>query len=85
MSSLVSIGNCKLGHDCRRVCSHRRHDEILSPTRPSCEFVFTPPTRRDKQFRPVGVGGVYWALRRPITINCNKYVQKLGHACLNDL
>ena len=21
MSSLVSTGNCKLGHDCRRVCS----------------------------------------------------------------
>ena len=24
--SVVSTGNCKLGHDCRRVCSHRRHD-----------------------------------------------------------
>ena len=24
--SVVSSGNCKLGHDCRRVCSHRRHD-----------------------------------------------------------
>jgi len=23
--SAVSTGNCKLGHDCRRVCSHRRH------------------------------------------------------------
>ena len=22
--SVVSTGNCKLGHDCRRVCSHRR-------------------------------------------------------------
>jgi len=27
MPSLVSTGNCKLGHDCRRVCSHRRRDE----------------------------------------------------------
>ena len=27
MSSLVSTGNCKLGHDCRRMCSHRRRDE----------------------------------------------------------
>jgi len=26
MSSVVSTGNCKLGHDCRRVCSHRRRD-----------------------------------------------------------
>ena len=43
MSSLVSTGNCKLGHDCRRVCSHRRRDET-------------------RQFRLVGVGGVYWAL-----------------------
>ena len=24
--SVVSTGNCKLGHDCRRVCSHRRRD-----------------------------------------------------------
>ena len=43
MSSLVSSGNCKPGHDCRRVCSHRRHDAT-------------------RQFRRVGVGGVYWAL-----------------------
>ena len=42
MSSLVSTGNCKLGHDCRRVCSHRRHDAT-------------------RQFRRVGVGGVFWA------------------------
>jgi len=34
---------CKLGHDCRRVCSHRRHDAT-------------------RQFRRVGVGGVYWTL-----------------------
>ena len=36
-----------MGHDCRRVCSHRRVDDTtkLSPT--SCEFVYTPPTRRD--------------------------------------
>jgi len=25
MSSLVSTRNCKLGYDCPRVCSHRRH------------------------------------------------------------
>ena len=31
-----------MGHDCRRVCSHRRHDETVA-----CEFVYTPPTRRD--------------------------------------
>ena len=43
MSSLVSTGNCKLGHDCRRMCTHRRRDET-------------------RQFRLVGVGGVYWAL-----------------------
>ena len=30
MSSLVSTGNCKLGHDCRRVCLHRRHDETVA-------------------------------------------------------
>ena len=40
--SVVSTGNCKLGHDCRRVCSHRRQDAT-------------------RQFRRVGVGGVYWA------------------------
>ena len=40
--SVVSTGNCKLGHDCRRVCSHRRRDAT-------------------RQFRLVGVGGVYWA------------------------
>ena len=48
MSSLVSTGNCKLGHDCRRVssrrncrqlvansCSHRRrrHDKTVSSCR----------------------------------------------------
>jgi len=47
MSSLVSTRNCKLGHDCRRVCSHRRRDAT-------------------RQFRRVGVGGVYWALAHPI-------------------
>jgi len=40
--SVVSTGNCKLGHDCRWVCSHRRRDAT-------------------RQFRLVGVGGVYWA------------------------
>ena len=31
MSSLVtnSTGNCKLGHDCRWVRSHRRRDSIV--------------------------------------------------------
>jgi len=33
MSSLVSTGNCKLGHDCRRVCSHRRRDKTVSSGR----------------------------------------------------
>ena len=35
MSSLVSTGNCKLGHDCRRVCSHRRRrrDKTVSSRR----------------------------------------------------
>jgi len=44
MSSLVNTGNCKLGHDCRRVCCCVHTDDTtkLSPT--SCEFVFTPPT-----------------------------------------
>jgi len=42
MSSLVSTGNCKLGHDCRRVCSETDDMTKLSPS--SCEFVFTPPT-----------------------------------------
>jgi len=45
MSSLVSTGNCKQGHDCRRVCS-----------------VHTADADATKQFRRVGVVGVYWAL-----------------------
>ena len=47
MSSFVSTGNCKLGHDCRRVCSETDDTTKLSPT--SCEFVFTPstPTRQN--------------------------------------
>ena len=68
MSSLVSTGNCKLGHDCRRVCSHRRRDET-------------------RQFRLVGVGGVYWALditelhtasRYPIAVIVNGGHQRSG-------
>ena len=55
MSSLVSTGNCKLGHDCRRVCSHRRHDETVDIR------VHTADADATKQFRPVGVVGVYWA------------------------
>ena len=50
MSSLVSTGNCKLGHDCLRVSSHN-DTTTLSPT--SCEFVFTPPTpTRQNSFVP---------------------------------
>ena len=30
MSSVVSTGNCKLGNDCRRVCSHRRRDSCAT-------------------------------------------------------
>jgi len=35
MLSLVSTRNCKLGHDCRRVCSHRRRrrDKTVSSRR----------------------------------------------------
>ena len=35
MSSLVSTGNCKLGHDYRRMCSHRRRrrDKTVSSRR----------------------------------------------------
>jgi len=69
-SSLVTnnTGNCKLGHDCRRVRSHCRHDSTrlrcwqicsessrLSPN--SCEF-----RSRHQLLSRVGVGGVYWAL-----------------------
>ena len=51
-----------MGHDCRRVCSHRRHDAT-------------------RQFRRVGVGGVYWTLdyfwisntARPMVISTNFY------------
>jgi len=32
-------------HDCRRACVHTDDTTKLSPT--SCEFVYTPPTRRD--------------------------------------
>jgi len=41
-------------------CVHTDDTTKLSPT--SCEFVFTPPTPTTKQFRPLGVGGVYCAL-----------------------
>ena len=60
MSSLVSTGNCKLGHDCRRVCSHRRHDETVANWLRI--RVHTADADATKQFRHVGVGGVYWAL-----------------------
>ena len=67
LSVTNSTGNCKLGHDCRRVCSHRQHDATrlrcwqicsgdssrLSPT--GCEF-------RTRQLSRVG--GVYWATKR---------------------
>ena len=59
MSSLVSTGNCKLGHDCRR-CVHTDDTTKLSPT--SCELRIRVHTAdATKQFRRVGVGGVYWA------------------------
>ena len=45
MSSLVSTGNCKLGHTADG-CVHTDDTTKLSPT--SCEFVFTPPTQRDE-------------------------------------
>jgi len=60
MSSLVSAGNCKLGHDCRQVCSHRRHDETVANQLRI--RVHTADADATKQFRRVGVGGVYWAL-----------------------
>ena len=43
-------------------CVHTDDTTKLLPT--SCEFVYTPPTRRDSTVssRLVGVGGVYWAL-----------------------
>jgi len=28
--SVVSTGNCKLGHDCRRVCLHHRRDSFVA-------------------------------------------------------
>ena len=34
--SVVSTGNCKLGHDCRRVCSHRRRDSFISSALAVC-------------------------------------------------
>jgi len=71
-SLVINItGNCKLGHDCRRVRSHRRHDATglrcwqicsdssrLSPT--SCEF--RTHHRRNSTRQLSGVGGMYWAL-----------------------
>ena len=58
VSSLVSTGNCKLNHYCRRVCSHRRHDEnVANQLRIR---VHTTDADATKQFRRVG--GVYWAL-----------------------
>jgi len=48
-------------------CVHTDDTTKLSPT---CEFVFTPPTpTRQNSFRPVGVGGVYWALGRQIEVS----------------
>jgi len=55
--SAVSTENCKVGHDCRRVCSHRRHDETVAKLRIR---VNTADADTTKQFRPVGVGYVYW-------------------------
>jgi len=57
--SVVSTRNCKLGHDCRRVCSHRRRDIFVVSA-------VSLHRRHDatRQFRRVGVGGVYWTLNR---------------------
>ena len=41
MSSLVSTGNCKLGHDCRWVRSHRRH----YATRLRCWHIYSDLSR----------------------------------------
>jgi len=54
------LQNCKPGHG-RRLRSHRRIRR-QSSWACSCEFMYTPPTRRNStKFRRVG--GVYWALR----------------------
>jgi len=53
--SVVSTGNCKLSHDCRRVCSHRRRDSFVASA--LCSHRRHDATR---QFRRVGIGGVYW-------------------------
>jgi len=34
MSSLVGTGNCKLGHDCRRVCVHTADADATKQFRP---------------------------------------------------
>ena len=75
---LDSTENCKLGHDCRRVRSHSRHDTTqldsvvgkFVQTRRDCRRLsatqYTPltPTRLNStvELSLVGVGGVYWAL-----------------------
>jgi len=56
-------------------CVHTDDTTKLSPT--SCEFVFTPP-RRDatRQFRLVGVGGVYWALESTLMLGVRVGVRR---------
>jgi len=66
--------NWKLGHDWRRLRSHRRHDatrlrcrQIVQTRRdssrlsPTCEFNTHRRRNSTRQLSCVGVGGVYWA------------------------
>jgi len=47
----------------------------------NCEFMYTPPTRATKQFRRVGVGGVYWALaRHQLTLPDHRYGANASHS-----
>ena len=61
----LRLQNCKLGHDCRRVRSDRRHDATRLRCRQICSdssrlspTQSTPPTRLNSTVRRVG--GVYW-------------------------
>ena len=52
--SVVSTGNCKLGHDCRRVCLHRRHDATRQFRRVGVSGVhWTVPFRKCSTLTPV--------------------------------
>jgi len=75
ISIILCVYNIKLGHDCRRVRSRRRHDATrlrcrqicsdssrLSPT--SCKLCTHRRHNSTRQLSRVGVGGVYWTKRR---------------------